>query len=575
MVTTPSTTAPVAQADPRSQIAPAPGHSRLRSSSQSAARRIAPTWCVLVVELIALAALVVIATTGIPWWIAALVAVLIAVWFIPVAGHPVAQRVRERVSFRMSNDRRRRRAQSVSEPFDITTADGSQFGLRWDGDALVSMLEIAESPEALTILEPGATVDAVCIPVRVLAESLRQFDITLAAIDVHINGSRSRGNSRVAAVYDEVLGPLPAIAHRSVWLTVRLDPTLCPEAVARRGGGSTGILKTAVTGTRRVANRLREHGFDVRSLTAAEITRSITHLSDGIAPETVEETWENCRSGQMHLRSYGLEQPILTSAGLDRLWTVPTHTTTLALSLRTTEDADLIEATGLVRFDTIAQPARVDLDGLSPLGGHQFDALIGSLPLPRPQSVGVRATYGSPADFGELRLPASGCGQLIGADPHGRAVALPIFGPTIDRVEIAGSLHLVQQVVLRAIALGARVLVSTRRPAHWQQMVAAVGNNHLLWVAEFDRGAMHAGAEANYSVIVFDGTRTRPVNTGVTALVVHPIGAPLSDSADVTLAQLHRESDTVRVTTRSGAVVVEMVAGDDEMAYVGASYDLD
>ena len=86
---------------------------------------------------------------------------------------------------------------------------------------------------------------------------------------------------------------------------------------------------------------------------------------------------------------------------------------------------------------------------------------------------------------------------------------------------------------------------------------------------------MHAGAEANYSVIVFDGTRTRPVNTGVTALVVHPIGAPLSDSADVTLAQLHRESDTVRVTTRSGAVVVEMVAGDDEMAYVGASYDLD
>ncbi|WP_246007917.1 type VII secretion protein EccE [Gordonia oryzae] len=571
-MTTSSTTASVVQAGPHSQIAHS--DSRLRSSSQSAMRRIAPTWCVLVVELIALVALVVIATTGIPWWIAALVVVLTAVWFIPVSGHPMAQRVRERASFRMSHDRRRRRAQAVSDPFDITTSDGSQFGMRWDGDALVSMLEIAESPEALTILEPGATVDAVCIPVRVLAESLRQFDITLAAIDIHINGSRSRGNSPVAAVYDEVLGPLPAIAHRSVWLTVRLDPTLCPEAVARRGGGSTGILKTTVTGTRRVANRLREDGFDVRSLTAAEITRSITHLSDGIAPETVEETWENCRSGQIYLRSYGLEQPILTSAGLDRLWTVPTHTTTLALSLRTTED-DLIEATGLVRFDTITQPTRIDLDGLSPLGGHQYDALIGSLPLPRPRSVGVRPTYGSPADFDELRLPASGCGQLIGADPRGRAVALPMFGPTIDRVEIAGSLHLVQQVVLRAIALGARVLVSSGRPAHWQQMVAAVGDNHLLWVAEFDRGAMHAGAEANYSVIVFDGIRTRPVNTGVTSLVVHPIGTPLSDSADVTLAQLYRESDTVRVTTRSGAVVVEMVASDNEMAYVGASYDLD
>ncbi|MGC4936049.1 type VII secretion protein EccE [Gordonia sp. DT30] len=574
-MTTQSTARRVAQTDPRTQITDAPGRSRLQSSSQSAVRRVVPPWCVLVVEVIALAALVVIAVTDAVWWIAAVVAVLMAVWFIPFGAHPAAQRVRERLTFRMSHDRRRRRAQTVPQPFDITTSDGAQFGFRWDGDALVSMLEIAESPEALTILEPGATVDAVCIPVRVLAESLRQFDITLAAIDIHISGSRSRGNSRVAAVYDEVLGPLPAIAHRSVWLTVRLDPTLCPDAVTRRGGGSTGILKTAVTGTRRVANRLREQGFDVRSLTAAEITRSITHLSDGIAPDSVEETWDCCRSGQMFLRSYGLGQPILTSVGLDRLWTVPTHTTTLALSLRATEHPDLIRATGIVRFATIAQPARVGIDGLSPLGGHQLDALVGSLPLPRPQADGVHPTFGSPADFGEIRLPASGCGQLIGADPHGRAVALPIFGPTIDRVEIAGSLHLVQQVVLRAIALGARVLVSSRRPAHWQQMVSAVENNNLLWVAEFDRGAMHAGAEANYSVMVFDGTTPRPVNTGVTSLNVYPIGAPVSDSADVTLTQLNRDTDTVRVTTRSGAVAVEMVAGDDEMTYVGASYDLD
>lgn len=548
---------------------------RLRASSEIAPRRHLPVWCMVAIELIALIAVIVIATTGVTWWIPVLVAAVLAVWFIPVRGRPAAQALRDRLIFRFTHAKRHARALDTSNPFDISTSNGSQFGFRWDGDTLVSMLEISDSPEALTILEPGATVQAVSIPVQVLAESLQQFDITLAAIDLHISGARSRGGTDIAAVYDQVLGPLPAIAHRSVWLTIRLDPTLCPEAIARRGGGSDGILKTAITGTRRVANRLREHGFEVRSLTAAEITRAIGHLCDGVGLDNVDETWDTCSSGRLQLRSYGLDQPILTSAGLDQLWTVPSYVTTVSLSLRTLEDRDAVQATGVVRYDTFTQPVETDFAGLAPLRGHQFDALISSLPLPRPHTEGLNHTFGNTGDFAELRLPASGCGQVIGADDHGRAVAVPIFGPTIDRVEIAGSLHLTQQVVLRAIALGARVLVFSHRPGHWRDMVDAVRNNNLLWVAEFTRGAMHAGAEANYSVMVFDGTAERPVSSGVTALVVNSIGSPLSDKADVTLAQLDPDSDTVRVTTRAGSVDVEMVAGDEEMRYVGGSYDLE
>ncbi|MDL9937752.1 type VII secretion protein EccE [Gordonia sp. ABSL1-1] len=548
---------------------------RLQASSEIPPRRVVPAWCVLVLQLIAVAAVVAIVTTDIIWWIPVIIAVLIGVWFIPIGGRPVAQTVREQVSFRLNRDKRHDEALQTSEPFDISTSSGSQFGFRWDGDALVSMLEIADSPEALTVLQPGATVDAVYIPVQVLAESLHQFDITLAAIDLHISGSRSRGGTEIAAVYDHVLGPLPAIAHRSVWLTIRLDPTLCPEAISRRGGGSTGILKTAITGSRRVANRLREHGFDVRSLTAAEISRSIAHLSGGLELTNIDESWETCSAGQMYLRSYGLDQPILTSAGLDQLWTVPSHATTVSLSLRTMEDRDLVQAHGIVRFDTFARAADVDFPGLSPLHGRQFDALIGSLPLPRPARERLNESYGTTSDFGELRLPAAGCGQVIGADRHGRAVALPVFGPTISRVEIAGSLHLTQQLVLRAIALGARVLVYSRRPAEWREMVSMVNRNNLLWVAEFNRGTMHASAAANYSVMVFDQTSERPVNSGVTRFVVNPIGSALSEDADVTLAQLDPESDEVRVTTSSGTVTVEMVASDEEMQYVGSSYDAD
>lgn len=554
---------------PPSQVPPQP---RLQASSQTRPRRLLPVWCILVLEAIAFVTVMVIVGTG-NVWIPVAVAVLVAVWFVPLKGRPLSQIMRERLSFRMNRNKRRADAVRVSEPFDITTADGSRLGLRWDGDSLVSMLEIVDSPEALTVLEPGATVDGVTVPVEVLAESLQQFDITLEAIDIHISGSRSRGLTEVASVYDHVLGPLPAIAHRSVWLTIRLDPTLCPDAVRRRGGGSDGVLKTAVTGTRRVANRLSELGFEVHSLTAAEMTRSITHLSDGVTLDSVEETWDTCHSGQFYLRSYGLAQPILTSDRLDRLWTVPSHSTTLSLSLRTVEDQELVQTTGVARFDTFSRPVEVELPGLSQLHGHQLDALVSSLPLPRPAHDGLHQTFGSAKDFAGLTLPASGCGQVIGADQHGRAVAVPLFGPTIPRVEVAGSLHLTQQVVLRAIAIGARVLVFSARPALWRQMVEAVGSHNLLWVAEFHRGAMHAGAEANFSVMVFDHTDPRPTNAGVTAFVVKPIGTPLSEDSSVTLTQLDPDSDAVRVETRAGSVVVEMVAGDEEMRYVGASYD--
>ena len=99
------------------------------------------------------------------------------------------------------------------------------------------------------------------VPVRALVNCLRQFDISLDSIDIVSQGARSYGHTDVASVYDAVLGPLPAIAQRNVWIAVRFDPSRCAEAVRRRGGGREGILRTASTATRRVANRLTEVGL--------------------------------------------------------------------------------------------------------------------------------------------------------------------------------------------------------------------------------------------------------------------------------------------------------------------------
>ena len=240
---------------------------------------------------------------------------------------------------------------------------------------------------------------------------------------------------------------------------------------------------------------------------------------------------------------------MFTTAGLGTLWTVPSHSTTVCVSLRRDVGTDSITLRGLARFDSHKQP-QVHLRDLGHLRGRQYAALIGGLPLPSPRRSVREWTFGNADAVHDLVLPASGCGQVVGADEHGRAVALPLFGPKIERVEMFGTLRLAQQVVLRSLALGARVRVHTSRAAAWRAMVEQVGDQTFLRVTDHDRGSMQAGSDRNYSVEMFDGEAEQTVRVGVTTMVVNPPHAVPSRDADVTLELLDHEHDIVRVGTR-------------------------
>ena len=416
------------------------------------------------------------------------------------------------------------------------------------------------------------TVSGEMVPVRALVDCLRQFDISLDSIDIVSQGARSYGHTDIASVYDAVLGPLPAIAQRNVWIAVRFDPSRCAEAVRRRGGGREGILRTASTATRRVANRLTEVGLRPRILTASGMAAATNQLCDGVNLATVDELWEACREGHFQLCSFAVEPDLLTTAGLGLLWTVPSYSTTVCLTLRQDTGKDLIKFRGLARFDSEHGVVPGRLSGLTHLRGLQFSALAASLPITPPsRRVGHWVYAHRDSELCELAVPASGCGQVIGADQDGRAVALPVFGPHIRRVEICGTLHLAQQAVLRALALGARVLVHSRRPRQWRDMVEEVGRHDLLWVTDFNRQAIQAGAERNYTVEVFDGVAEQSVRAGVTTVVLEPPNTPTTPNSDVALELISLEHDTVQVSTRAGSAVVTMVATDEEMHYIKAS----
>lgn len=550
----------------------------LRSTIDIAPQRLLPLADLLVLQLLVAAGVVAAPILGFPGWQGGLVGLGVAlVLVVRLRGTTLPRLLALRTGF-WRQRRKRARKTMPAEPFDVPTADGALIGFRWDGSTLMSLLQIEENPQAMTIMEPGTTVSGETVPVQALVECLQQFDITLDSIDVISQGARSQGHSQVAAVYDAVLGPLPAIAQRNVWIAIRFDPSRCPAAVRRRGGGRNGILRAASTATRRVANRLTEGGLRTRVLTASEIGQATNQLTDGVDLATVEETWRTCREGRFRLRTFAIKPRMLTTAGLGLLWTIPSYSTTMCLSLRRDNPRGPVRIRGLARFDTHGR-ARIQLRGLTHLRGHQFSALAASLPVPPPPRqvekwsyASVPETPGPSSDFEHLHVPASGCGQVIGADDHGRAVALSLFGPQIRRVEIAGSLHLAQQVVLRSLALGAHVLVHSRRPTKWRTMVDEVDDHDLLWVTDFNRGSMQAGSDRNYSVEMFDGVDEQAVRVGVTAIVVVPPKTAVTANADVALESLDVDSDIVKVSTRTGSTVVTMVATDDEMRYLKASF---
>lgn len=74
-----------------------------------------------------------------------------------------------------------------------------------------------------------------------------------------------------------------------------------------------------------------------------------------------------------------------------------------------------------------------------------------------------------------LELSLGEAGLMVGANRHGGAVTVRLFRPEPTRLLLVGGVRAGQLVVLRALALGARVVVQTTRPRAWEPFVRGVG----------------------------------------------------------------------------------------------------
>ena len=538
-------------------------------------RRALPIRVAIAVPFVIIVAALIGGAVGLQWWIGPIVgAALCLPLLVRVRGESVATKLSRRTRY-ATRSMFSGQPEYPEIPFDVPLPEGGSCGIRWENGTLITMLRLESPPQHMTKFVPGVAITDNTVPLDLLAESLVQFDVALESIDVISHGSRAYGTGDVARIYHSVLGPLPATAFRSVWIVLRLNPLDGSAAIARRGGGATGVLRTAMIATRRLAKRLTDNGTQALIMSAGEMNAATARLAEGHDLPAAEEHWDHISADRMKFTTFiakpdGLETFLLTD-----VWTVPTLSTTISIRLRRNE-SDETAISALVRFNTLETATVPTPAGFTTLHGRQRDALLATLPLH--DNFRDRAEFekfGPAQLLREMAIPASGCGQLVGADEQGRAVTIPLVGASVREISIVGTLHLAQQVILRAIALGARVIVHTNRPGGWVPMAQALGIPQQLTIANFGGGGQQAGHRQEFSVMVFDGVPPIPHAAEVTMIRIFgsptmTSGAPTA-SATVTLTQQTRGGPIVRIETAEGHTDVMMVATPDEMHYIGGS----
>ncbi|OZE33891.1 type VII secretion protein EccE [Rhodococcus sp. 05-2254-6] len=451
-------------------------------------------------------------------------------------------------------------------------------GVHWQRDTVTCTIEIVPPGHATTVLGKASAETQHTLPVDALASCLRQHDIEVCSIDVVALGFRSSAGSVATEVYESLIGPLPAVAVRTVWVAVTLDLRANARAIGARGGGRAGAARAAVVATTRVHRALNAHGLSSRLLTSSEVRSAVLHLCRGVSIDDLTQTWSTAPLPGASSTGFGIDCSTVTAEDIATLWATPSLGATLSFRLQPTHDTGKVRIHGSCRFATRTPITKPRVRALTSMSGSQRDGILAQLPLALPALDSLSPSrILDTTTMDELKLPVGGCGQLLGSDAHGHGVAVRLFGPGLTRVRIAGELYLAQQLIFRAIATGARVLVRTDRPHAWSAILDAIGAPDRLLI-----DGTTTRSRPSYDVILIDFAdgSAPPVQQGLSGVTVISLsehlprtGRPEQNRSvpqpDLTIVQPHASGDRIHV--RSGPLDVELtlVTIPQETAFIG------
>ncbi|MGA8114251.1 MAG: hypothetical protein WCA46_11360, partial [Actinocatenispora sp.] len=109
------------------------------------------------------------------------------------------------------------------------------------------------------------------------------------------------------------------------------------------------------------------------------------------------------------------------------------------------------------------------------------------------------------AALDQVSVPRATTGLLLGSDTTEKTVVLQLFRPEVTRVALVGGLWPTRLMVFRSLALGARVVVFTTRPAAWDGFGRmATGRDDRLAVLSTERPVIVAASPASPALHVYD-----------------------------------------------------------------------
>lgn len=295
--------------------------------------------------------------------------------------------------------------------YTFSDRDRRPVGMIGDGTFLTAVLQVESGP---TALRPERTARP--LPISLVRDVLEVDGIRLESAQVvqHTQPAPAPHlpqQSVAARNYAPLQAQTGSPALRITWIALKLDPELCPEAVAARGGALEGAQKCLVRTADQLASRLAGAGFTATVLTEPELIAAIATSScasplaiaqAGRADAPTRRTQETSRTWRVddrrHTTYWMGRWPQLGGAGASMpqlvalLTSIPALATTFSLTLGQ-GDRQGVTVTGHVRItgrsDEELVTARHELEraargvrtGLVRLDREQLPGMLATLPL--------------------------------------------------------------------------------------------------------------------------------------------------------------------------------------------------
>ncbi|MGW7786664.1 type VII secretion protein EccE [Streptomyces tricolor] len=290
--------------------------------------------------------------------------------------------------------------------------DRRPVGIVGDGTFVTAVLQVEADATALR-----AERSRQPLPLRLVRDALEVDGIRLESAQIVLHTQPAPAlhlpqQSVAVANYLPLQEQTGAPAVRITWIALKLDPELCTEAVAARGGGLTGAQKCVVRAADHLASRLTGAGFRARVLDEEEVVAALATsacanplvTAEAGRSETrerrTEESGRSWRCDNRRHTTYWIRRWPQLRGGRDeslpqfiaRVTAVPALATTFSLTLAHGERQEVslcghLRVTGRSDDELVAArraletAARQSGAGLSRLDREQLPGMLATLPL--------------------------------------------------------------------------------------------------------------------------------------------------------------------------------------------------